>query len=437
MNEDLKHRGIRSTTRSYFNSVSLGHVRLPIQGLSPRWDHPMTYKNWDGAMVGEAFNFLEIDPIAETDLAVILEHWAKNGVSCFHSFDGFWAAVFIDQLKKVVHVVTDPLAKKPLYFRTTPQAISSEIWPLVNLGKTTENLVYYSMVAKWGYPLDGSTPFNEIRKIGPGVHLRLSKSGQILSTNTYGPWVMRRQSIPNLKVLRRLIELSVHRRLISDVPVSLLLSGGLDSTILFKLIEQQTHNFTVFHVENNESEFLDDLNIPSDIPVIRVPLSNPDLMQALTANQSPVDLGSVLPQYALGQAIRQHGFHVAISGDGADEIFGGYRRAKEYDSQLSDIFQELIYYHLPRLDFLMMASTVELRCPYLATNIIETMAGTPWAIRRSKEILKIVFRDLVPQRIRAREKTPLKIPAVQADKMKWRLNCIKVFREEVLKYERG
>ena len=226
------------------------------------------------------------------------------------------------------------------------------------------------------------------------------------------------------------------RRLVSDVPVSLLLSGGLDSTILYKLIEQQTHNFTVFHVENDESEYLDDLNVPGDVKVIRVPSPVVNKSKIFEANQTPVDLGSVFPQYAIGKAVRENGFSVAISGDGADELFGGYRRAKEYDSQMSDVFHELIYYHLPRLDFLMSRFTIELRCPYLSFPVIQMMIGTPWSGRRSKEMLKEAFKDLIPKRILSREKKPLKTPKARDDKMGWRLECIKFFREEIMNYER-
>jgi len=439
MNEDLSHRGIRKKIKSYFNGkVWLGHVRLPIQGLSSRWDHPQSCGRWDAAFVGEVFNFRELDPEAESDLPVMLKAWEKRGLRAFRSFDGFWAAAFIDNLKKQVYVITDPLAKKPLYIRFKPLAISSEIWPLVNLGKVTRDLTYYSSVAKWGYAFDGSTPFDEIKKIPAGRCLILSQYGKMISNEQYWSWrCEEKYDAPNVKHLRSLIERAVKRRLVSDVPVSLLLSGGLDSTIVYKLVEQETHNFTVFHVENDESEFLEELKIPSNVKLIRVvPAEVTNMKDAFRANQSPVDLGSVLPQFAMGRAVKAAGFKVALSGDGADELFGGYQRAQEYDPQMSDVFQELIYYHLPRLDSLMAASTVELRCPFLSTSVVDYALRIPWSMRRKKEMLKFAFKDLVPNRILDREKVALKIPEVRIDRVKWRLDCIKFFREEVADYER-
>jgi asparagine synthase (glutamine-hydrolysing) len=440
MNEDLSHRGLRKKVRSYFGGrVMLGHVRLPIQGLSDRWDHPQSWMQWDGAFVGEVFNFKELDPEAESDLPVMLKAWEKRGVQAFRSFDGFWAAAFIDNMKKRVYVITDPLAKKPLYIRFKPLAISSEIWPLVNLGKVTPDLIYYSSVAKWGYAFDGSTPFDEIKKIPAGRCLAISQYGKMIANEQYWRWKYEEkyQVSPSVDHLRSLIKRAVERRLVSDVPVSLLLSGGLDSTIIYKLVERQTHNFTVFHIENNESEFLEELKIPSDVRLVHViPAESVSMKDAFRANQSPVDLGSVLPQFEMGRAVKADGFKVALSGDGADELFGGYQRAQEYDPQMSDIFQELIYYHLPRLDHLMMASMVELRCPFLSTSVVDYALRIPWDFRKKKEMLKKAFKSIVPSRIIDRAKVPLKIPEVRIDRVKWRLSCIKFFREEVANYER-
>jgi len=216
--------------------------------------------------------------------------------------------------------------------------------------------------------------------------------------------------------------------MVSDVPVSLLLSGGLDSSIIYKILERMTHQFTVFHVNNKEEEYLNDLDIPNDIPVRKIDLWLPGMIdEAVFANQTPVDMGSVIQQYALGKSIKEQGFNVAISGDGADELFGGYRRAMEYDSQASDIYHELIHYHLPRLDRLMMASTVELRCPYLSWDVLALAQKIPWKQRRSKELLKEIFIDLLPLSIIERSKRPLRIEQYDDSKINWRHMVMNAF----------
>jgi hypothetical protein len=106
-------------------------------------------------------------------------------------------------------------------------------------------------------------------------------------------------------------------------------------------------------------------------------------------NESPIDLGSVIPQFHLFEAVKKFsGYRFVLSGDGADELFGGYKRIHEFDSQKSDIFDELSYYHLPRLDKMSMAHTLELRSPFLNLDIVRFALHLPLQWRKDKQILK-------------------------------------------------
>jgi asparagine synthase (glutamine-hydrolysing) len=125
--------------------------------------------------------------------------------------------------------------------------------------------------------------------------------------------------------------------------------------------------------------------------------------------------------------LKEHGFNVVLTGDGADELFGGYRRIVQYDSQYSDIFGELVNYHLPRLDKTMMASTVELRSPFLAYFVIERALQLPYSKRLNKSELKLAFKDLVPEHILNRPKEPLKTIAVQEGGVEYRKQVIDRF----------
>jgi len=405
MNSLLSHRGIRSTTEHLTNNLYLGHVRLPIQGLSKQHDHPITYKGLTGAFVGEIFNFHELSPSAQTDLPVMLTMIKLIGASAFHHFDGFWSAIIFDRAEHVVHVYTDPLAKKPLYMRKGPFAISSEMKALLPLGPNSFDEIYFSAVAKWGYCPTEQTPFMEITKIPAGTHLIIDKSGETIIAETY----MTLSGSHKSKDLPSKLYKAVNNRTVSDVPISLLMSGGLDSTIIYELLKKCTEKITIFHIDNDESQYLEYVDFRSEDKLVELKLdTNYELDKVLWHNEGPVDLGSMIPQFQLAKEIKKQGFSVCLSGDGADELFGGYKRAMEYDSQYSDIYHEIIHYHLPRLDKMMMAHTVELRCPFLSWPIISCALNTPYRRRRGKQILKDMFRGIVPDPIIDRVKQPLR-----------------------------
>jgi asparagine synthase (glutamine-hydrolysing) len=432
MNGRLAHRGRRSAVRRYWKSVYLGHVRLPIQGLNPCYDHPMSYKKYDAAMVGEVLNFRDFDQRAATDTSVVLQRWNEGGVESFLYYDGFWSVVIMDDDERLVHVVVDPLAKKPLYVKTShPRAISSEIYPLLELGPTKFDGLYFSAVSKWGYFVGERTPFEDIHRVPPGTHTVFDRTGRIKSCRYYWDW----KNVPGRRPARpenvlALVTRAVRNRLVSDVPVSVLTSGGLDSSIVYELVKEQKSDVSAFYVDNDEMEYVEKLTDASSIRLVSCNLPV-DVKEALYANQVPVDLGSMIPQYVLGRTVREYDFDVALSGDGADELFGGYGRAQKYDSQMSDVFQELPFYHLPRLDHLMMASTVELRCPFLSYALIATMMTAPWEARKKKELLKQAFGGVVHADILAREKKALRIEAVERAPLEWRLDLIKDYREMI------
>lgn len=433
----MGHRGtVEPSVKTYFNKkISVGHVRLPIQGLSPSFNQPYSYKDLDGFLVGEIFNFksfcfssTSIKPEL-SDLPVLVKSFHSYEETCFDLFDGFWSVGIIDKFNKILHVFTDDLAKKPLYYRRCGEAIfiASEIKALniPELPKTSFDEVYFSSIRKWGYCIENRTPYNEIKKLPPTTHLIFSKKGQLKKIKK-----LKGIGKANYQELRSYIELAVKNRLVSDIPISLLLSGGLDSTIIFELTKKYTTNFTVYHIDNNEEDFLNYLNFPSNVKVKKISLNNNyPIREILEANETPVDLGSMVPQYKLGREIKKDGINVTLTGDGADELFGGYKRASEYDSQYSDIFHELVFYHLPRLDKLMMASTIELRSPFLSRNVISRALSIPYKKRKRKEYLKSIFSDIVPEQIIKRGKKPLKIENSIRDKMGWRKFLIREFKK--------
>lgn len=420
MNSAISHRGLRSSVSGKDN-LRFGHVRLPIQGTDEKFDQPYYYKNWIFLFVGEIFNYKELNPEAESDIQVLAEYWDKEGCKCFDRFDGFWSIIIYDTKSKTSWIVIDPLAKKPLYIDTKNKRISSEIKALTCLLEEPEiDDLYFARVCKWGYDIEGRTFDNRIRKIPPGIYkidcidlkMRLQRRF-ILS--------------PKEVDIRIALEKSVKNRLVSDIPVALLLSGGLDSTIIYKLVQRYTNDIMVFHIENEETEWVDYLHIP-DNKLIVLPKPEVNLNEVLFYNEGSVDLGSICPQYQMAKAVKEKGFNVVLTGDGADELFGGYERMRDYDAQQSDIFDELVYYHLPRLDKLMMSQTIELRSPFLALDVVRGALSWPYSDRINKVGLREIFSDIVPKEILERKKIPLKVKEVRDSPLEWRYMLVNTFK---------
>jgi len=407
----IAHRGLYSH-RVVTDAGILTHSRLPIIDLSHSSDQPIENERWVFSFVGELINYKEFDSQARSDTWTMFKSW--NSYGSLREMDGFWAIVAYDKYHRELHLVTDFLAKKPLYVHLPSGSVSTEIKPLLFLGPCTFDEYYFSTVRKFGYCMNEHTFVNEVIKVPPNAHWTISD--KIIDRGTWGPPL--RATQPNL--IRPTIEKAVRERIHADVPVSLLLSGGLDSTIIFELMKKYTTDFTVYHVENGESDYLKYLDFPSGIKLKEITTTE-NIDEAVRVNEGPQDLGSMLPQYSLHQAIRKNNpeTFIVMTGDGADELFGGYKRSMEYDSQLSDIYDELVYYHLPRLDKMSMAFTMELRSPYLSKDVIEAALSLKYSLRQNKRGLKMYFDDIINPMILSRTKVPLKSKQVLNQK-DWR-----------------
>jgi asparagine synthetase B (glutamine-hydrolysing) len=166
------------------------------------------------------------------------------------------------------------------------------------------------------------------------------------------------------------------------------------------------------------------LNI--DYTTIRMPEMS-DLSNSLLTNESPQDLGSMQMQYSLCKQLA--GKHrVIITGDGADELFGGYRRRQHYRSFREDM-KELSYYHLPRLDKMFARFTMEHRAPFLSQYVYA------WLLNRGiedsgKQEIKKIAKQALPSAILNRAKHPLKSPVFRnGDPRLYRWKLISKFTE--------
>ena len=384
----MSHRGMRTSVAVYDGDLYV-HRRLPIGDVNESGDH---LKDQPAMFVGEIFNFKSINPEATHDVDVLMNVFRSQGVEGFHQFDGFWAGV-IDGT-----VFSDYLNQKPIYFRLVPFPVFASEPRMLSMEGFGFDERFFSTVVQHGLDWSGRTAFNGVFMMPPGVMWSQGAFEQ------YWHWEDVPTPLALDAALRQAFDLRCSH---GDVAPVLLASGGLDSTILACMGEP----LDLVHADNiGDEDFFPMVPAKSRKMVHVKPTMNED---ALHASQTPVDLGSVIPQFALSCALEGH--HVVLTGDGADELFGGYRRAAQFDSQPYDVFIELPYYHHPRLDVLMMANTIELRTPFLAPDVVKLALMLPRDQRIGKRILKEMFGSIVPPEILNRGKVPLRAPGFAND----------------------
>jgi asparagine synthase (glutamine-hydrolysing) len=442
----ISHRGIRSRIQGT-SCGAVGHVRLPIVGTGPEHDQPIQTKlsKWTIGFVGELLDFRKDNPAMDCDTELVTALWVQDGPAGFKERDGFWGIAAIHESTETLHVLTDYLGQKPMYYREDFPSAASEIDALLPFGPVTLDPLYLSAVMKWGYCPDViRTPYREIRHLRPGELVVLNALGlqcriridelQPVAYSSYGD-------------IRTEIELAVERRVLSsDVPMAALVSGGLDSTIVYNLAKKHgtviqryaavtlyddsdywaAHAATMDNASAGFSQIPDfgKLNVPG---IKKIFYDEVSTLDALKIMQEPIDLGSLRPQIALGKAIAEA---VCLTGDGADELFGGYQRSQRYDSQYSDVFQELPCWHLPRLDRAMMRNRVEVRSPFLARRVAGMALNIPWEGRQNKVILRHMFSDILPPKVTSAPKKALRAPEIAQDREYYSKLLVHNFKQE-------
>lgn len=374
---------------------TIGHTRLAIQDLSPMGMQPFLTSSRMIAFVGEIMNHYD-----RGEQAVLKDALESIDFAGFHALDGFWSIVETDG--KEASAFTDHTGVKPLYYWPEHGIVCSEIRPMFELVPPPPlNRSYLQMLTRHGLSDSWDTPWIGIYQVPPGTRLQMNGDGTFLMQRYWHwnlvptPWQ------PSLEDVRDTVSNAIGAWTLSDLPVALLLSGGIDSSIIYYVLKARGFDPRCFSAPNNESHFL-----PPGIAELSMPPVLPE--EAVRVMQSPQDLGSLLPQIQLARAVAAEGFHVCLSGDGADEAFGGYSRSGFYDSQVFDLEVELPIWHLPRLDRVMMRSTIELRSPFLSPSVMALARKLPREWRTDKWALRKAFKGLVPDEILERAKKPLK-----------------------------
>jgi asparagine synthase (glutamine-hydrolysing) len=419
--ERMKHGG-HTFKHLVMDNIFFGHIRLAIQGLDKKYDCPYETKNEIILYNGEIFNFKELMPEAKCDIQLL-----PGNNHDVDSFDGDFAVVKYNKENKYLEIYTDRFGKRQLYYKIRNNkivGIASEIKALVDTDDEID-INYISTCARFGYNFgNDNTIVKSIKRFYPDTRYIISENGKILNV----------KKINHNKTLFKedfkvLLEKSIKRRLVSDIPIAFLYSGGLDSSIVLYHLHKLGQKLEIFTIENGQDQVYAKKYAESlgyKINTLELGYYNYEAVHL--HNESGCDLGSVIPNWLLFEAIKNKGYNVVITADGADEGFGGYSRMKHFDFQYNDIYNELIYYHLPRLDKEAMAHTIEYRSPFTADYILDFALNLPYIRRIDKEFLKTEYSRILPDYIINRNKEPLKIDYIREDKEIERINLAKVWR---------
>ncbi|MCP3901091.1 MAG: asparagine synthase (glutamine-hydrolyzing) [Desulfobacteraceae bacterium] len=354
MNNMLVHRGPDQDGEFCCEEVSFGHRRLSIIDLSEAGRQPMFNEDGSVCLVfnGEIYNFptLRSELIekghvftSNTDSEVIIHGYEEFGVDVLDKLQGMFAFAIYDRNRKRIFIARDRVGIKPLYyyFKEGKFVFASEIKAILedrSIPREVNNQALYDYIGFEFVPAP-STMFKNIFKLNAGHYLVL-QNGE-LQNKKYWDLSFQQHSQKmsyneNVEHLRHLLDASVKSHLISDVPLGVFLSGGLDSSTLVAMMRRHISGslktFTIGYHDKSFSE-LDYAEIvakhfETDHQVLMLDDINADYVEkTLYHLDEPMTDLSTVPLYLLCKQAREH-VTVCLSGEGADESFAGYDRFK-------------------------------------------------------------------------------------------------------------
>ena len=359
----IRHRGpddsgiYASTTRD----CHLGHARLSIVDLSPAGHQPMPDGSGRHVLCynGEVYNFPELRAGLErrhgqiawrgsSDSEVIIEGFAREGMPFLDRLNGMFALAIYDTQERLLHILRDPIGIKPLFITEQPGGVyfCSEMKGLLALPGLRFDLRPAALAEQLSfmYVPEPYTPFVQIRKLEPGV-CHSYREGRLVASQRLFAHLLPADRLQNedeaVDALRAAFSAAVRRQMMADVPVSMFLSGGLDSSAVALHAVQAgaviKDAYTIaFHEDDQrhdaQSDDLHHARIMADRLGIELKVITaernflgmlPDLVRFMEDGFSDP---AAINTYLICAGARRDGIKVLLSGQGADEYLGGYRR---------------------------------------------------------------------------------------------------------------
>ena len=365
MRDALTHRGPDDKGIYIANTIGLGHRRLSVLDTSLAGHQPFLSDDKRYVLVynGEIYNFKEFYPElirngfdikTKSDTEVLLKLFQLYGTNMLHRLNGMFAFAIWDNQEKKLTLVRDRMGVKPLYysfynesfyFASEQKALFTAGVPLKIADDGLEEYIFNRFVA------GKNTLYQNIKKVLPGYVMTVQQDGKVIQEKW---WDLKSEIQKHPQIndpvewFRETFDDSVKLRMVSDVPVGVLLSGGIDSSsILASLYRQNYKNIESFNVgfkeeEHNESHLAKMMSEKLDYSFQTMKLEGENLYKSLLSStyfqDEPIMHLSEPHLLALSQKANTS-VKVLLSGEGADELMGGYVRYKalQYPSLLSSI----------------------------------------------------------------------------------------------------
>jgi asparagine synthase (glutamine-hydrolysing) len=350
----IRHRGPdHQAVRELDEHAAFGHARLSIIDLSPLGHQPMTSPDGRYTITynGEVYNFAELKRelaarghafVGGSDTEVVLAAFGEWGTGAFERLDGMFALAIWDARERTVTLARDRFGKKPLYFTELGGGLTfaSELSalaadPSIPLRRSVAGLNHFRAI---GYILAPHTIWRDVYKLEAATWMQW-RDGRVVGKARY--WDYRaafarptREREPEIvEHLRALFDDAVGKRTVGDVPVGAFLSGGVDSSSVCAFLRPRVpyalHTFTVGFEAASYDESADAQRLATRLGTIHHERRLLDregaalVAHAVDCYDEPFSDTSLVPMVEIARLAGEH-VKVVLSGDGADEIFGGY-----------------------------------------------------------------------------------------------------------------
>ncbi len=365
MSDTLAHRGPDDSGiwADEKDGICLAHRRLAILDLSPLGHQPMVSQSKRYVLIfnGEIYNYMEIRKDLElkncnfkghSDTEVMLAAFETWGLfESLKKFIGMFAIALWDQKEKQLYLIRDRLGKKPLYYGFMGNAFlfGSELKALKAHPEFQKRINRNALTAflRYSYIPTPYSIYENIYKLNPGtvLTLKLEKRWNQVKLTSYWSFeeiAQKSRDLPShkneteaIEELESLLKNAVKIRMYSDVPLGVFLSGGIDSSLITALMQVQSEipikTFTIGFQESdyNEAPYSKEIAKHLGTNHAELYLSPKDAMEVIPLlpilYDEPFADSSQIPTYLVSKVAKQQ-VTVALSGDGGDEIFGGYNR---------------------------------------------------------------------------------------------------------------